>query len=854
MTNDNLKISLLQKILLFLKLNRKQLLQAFAILILGLLSTYVTSITVKKSVENYAQNEFYFLCKEINNKISTRLHAHAQLLRSQAALFRLKENITRAEWRDVYAKQLIEKNLPGIQGVGYAVLISPNHLAKHEKEIRDEGFPKYSVYPKGKREIYTAIIFLEPFNGRNLRAFGYDMFSEPVRREAMEKARDLNIASLTKKITLVQETNSDIQTGTLMYVPVYQNGKPTKTIKERRDALQGWVYSPYRMDDLMKGIMGGYESIRGKNVSLEIYDDVVYNKNMMLYNSKKTNNNSINKPSGFEYKTLISFNGHNWYLKYNAISSNLDYGKVWYTAISGISVSFLLFILYLSLIATAKRANRLAVLTREIKDSEERYRKAQQVGHVGSWEYDIKNKTFWGSDEGKRIYGFNLQSDFFTNEEILNCIIEKERVNQALIDLIEKNKPYNLEFEIVRYKSSERRIIDSIAELVKDKNGNPLKITGVIQDITERKQAERMFLDIIDKNPLSIQVVDKNGYTLNVNSAHTKLFGSIPPADYSIFNDYQVKEQGFGELFDHAKNGEVVYFPDLFYNAHNIKPEFPDIPIWISMVIFPLNDSSGKPERFVLMHEDISERKRSELIIKQQNIQLQELNLAKNKLFSIIAHDLKSPFQGFLGLTELLVEGINSFSKEELFSISKNMHESAANLFKLLQNLLEWSQIQKGTITFTPISLNLNSIISKNIEIIYQRAAQKEITILNKVTDEINIIADEKMADTVLRNLLSNAVKFTKKSGKIEINVKELKNQFIEISISDNGIGMSEELCNNLFKIDEKVGRTGTAGESSTGLGLLLCKEFVEKNGGKIWVKSEENVGSTFYFTLPKHN
>ncbi|MFH0736335.1 MAG: PAS domain S-box protein [bacterium] len=252
-----------------------------------------------------------------------------------------------------------------------------------------------------------------------------------------------------------------------------------------------------------------------------------------------------------------------------------------------------------------------------LRESERRYSKAQQIGHVGSWEYNIKNDTFWGSDEAKKIYGFNLTSDFFTTEEVLNCIIERERVNQALVDLIEINKPYDLEFEIVRYKSSERRIINSVAELIRDNNGNPLKVTGVIQDITKRKQAEGMFLDIIDKNPMSIQVVDKEGYTLKVNSAHTKLFGSVPPSNYSVLTDSQLMQQGFGYLIERVKNGEVVHFPDLFYNAHNLSPDLSDVPVWIRMVIFPINDSSGKPERFVLMHENITERKRAEVALKE---------------------------------------------------------------------------------------------------------------------------------------------------------------------------------------------------------------------------------------------
>ena len=247
----------------------------------------------------------------------------------------------------------------------------------------------------------------------------------------------------------------------------------------------------------------------------------------------------------------------------------------------------------------------------------------------------------------------------------------------------------------------------------------------------------------------------------------------------------------------------------------------------------------------------IIERKRAEEEIQSINNKLQDLNSTKDKFFSIIAHDLRSPFQGFLGLTQLLAEETNSFTREELTVITKDMHNSAGNLFKLLENLLAWSQIQKGTISFTIEELDLWVIISRNIETINQRAKQKEINIINLVSDSIKIYADEKMINSVVSNLLSNAVKFTKPGGKIIIAAKKNEDKVLEISVIDNGIGMSNALLQKLFKIDEKVGCKGTDGEPSTGLGLLLCKEFVEKHNGKIWVKSEENIGSSFYFSIP---
>ncbi len=251
---------------------------------------------------------------------------------------------------------------------------------------------------------------------------------------------------------------------------------------------------------------------------------------------------------------------------------------------------------------------------------------------------------------------------------------------------------------------------------------------------------------------------------------------------------------------------------------------------------------------------DITDRKKAEIIIQKQYAQLQELNSTKDKFFSIIAHDLRSPFQGFLGLTSLLVESNESFTQEELSAISKDMFNSANNLYKLLENLLSWAQIQKGTIGFAPQIIDLYCTVKLNIESIIQTALQKGIEIINKIPEKKLVYADEKMINTIIRNLLSNALKFTNKGGKIIIGAKETGKELIEIYISDNGVGMTKELTDKLFKIEEKVGRIGTDGEPSTGLGLLLCKEFVEKNGGIIWVESEEGKGSTFYFTVKKNN
>jgi two-component system, cell cycle sensor histidine kinase and response regulator CckA len=265
-----------------------------------------------------------------------------------------------------------------------------------------------------------------------------------------------------------------------------------------------------------------------------------------------------------------------------------------------------------------------------------------------------------------------------------------------------------------------------------------------------------------------------------------------------------------------------------------------------------LYDSGGNPVSILFVERDVTERKKAELIIQKQNKELFQLNATKDKLFSIIAHDLRSPFQGFIGITKLIAEETNNFSQEELLKIVKDINRSAINLHKLLLNLLDWARMQEGSISFNPVKLSLSTAIADNNELILSMGIQKGIEMFFEIPEYLSVYADEAMFNSILRNLLSNALKFTRPGGKVTVKAKAIDKNLIEFSISDTGIGMSEELCAKLFRMNEKVGTPGTEGELSTGLGLMLCKEFVEKHGGQIWVESQENIGSTFYFTI--HN
>lgn len=256
--------------------------------------------------------------------------------------------------------------------------------------------------------------------------------------------------------------------------------------------------------------------------------------------------------------------------------------------------------------------------------------------------------------------------------------------------------------------------------------------------------------------------------------------------------------------------------------------------------------------------------RRSNKLLEQKNIEfenaniklieseknLRELNATKDKLFSIIAHDLKNPFNALMGFSDLLDKNYNFLSEEERKEYIGVVSDSTQNLYKLLDNLLQWTRTQTGAITYISENFKLYPLIKQEVDILSPNADKKKININLKLDENQNVFADKNSIATVVRNLVSNAIKFTSNGGWIEIDAKQ-NSKFVEISVSDSGIGIKGDDIDKIFMLDSSFTTKGTANESGTGLGLLLCKEFVEKNNGKIWAESKKGKGSTFYFTLP---
>jgi len=378
-------------------------------------------------------------------------------------------------------------------------------------------------------------------------------------------------------------------------------------------------------------------------------------------------------------------------------------------------------------------------------------------------------------------------------------------------------------------------------------NGDVLYALIIGRDISERKLSEKKLHqgkefseNLIESMQDGFSLLDENGVHLRVNSALCKmtgfskdeLIGVGPPHPYW-------SDKGFSDIqkaFETTLKGKFDSFELLFK-----KKTGEDFHVIVSPSC--ITDINGN-KYFYATVKDITD-------IKKIQIELKDISLQKDKFLSILAHDLRSPFNTFLGFIDLMLDELDNMTISQIQIMLDKMKKSATNLYELINNLLEWSCLHRGVTNHNPVSFNLLKATEEFIDLVNIPARNKNINISIDIPDGLTVFADRNMVATILRNLLSNAIKFSEHSSEIIIKAWNQGNDKVTIEVKDFGIGMSADIIENLFTLSKQALRPGTDKEPSTGLGLILCKEFIERHNEKIWVESEEGKGSSFYFTLP---
>ncbi|MBE9467852.1 MAG: PAS domain-containing protein [Bacteroidetes bacterium] len=495
---------------------------------------------------------------------------------------------------------------------------------------------------------------------------------------------------------------------------------------------------------------------------------------------------------------------------------------------------------------------------KNLKESKEKLNKFVNHSRYIIYKYSTKRGNLFCSDRLFEISGYS-------NDEIKNTPFlfknslhpdDKKNIERALND-ISFGEGNSIEYR-VKTKSGKWIWLQNFVnrKIIID---DEIIIEGQVGEITAKKEAE--FKLNKSQQRLQLSLKTNNASMFEANFVTNEMFFSPELFKYLGYTDSHIpkKIDSFlkfimpddlsGVLKFLKKNVNKKKF-DCFleYRACDKAGNWH----WIESVgKVTKRKTNGEAVILTGISRDITQKRKSEQELKQSETKLRDSNTTKNKFFSIIAHDLINPFNSMLGFSKLLYENFEEFDQKKQKSFLGIVYKDLKITYNLLENLLIWSRSQNGKLNFTPERENLYLLINKTIELSSLVADNKKINIVNKINKEIFVNADNNMLSVILRNLVSNAIKFTPKCGEIILNAKN-NNKFVQISVKDNGVGMLPKLQTELFQIKNTISTAGTEKEKGTGLGLIICKEFVEKHGGEIWVKSEMNKGSEFLFTIPE--
>ncbi|MFW5706313.1 MAG: PAS domain-containing sensor histidine kinase [Bacteroidota bacterium] len=377
------------------------------------------------------------------------------------------------------------------------------------------------------------------------------------------------------------------------------------------------------------------------------------------------------------------------------------------------------------------------------------------------------------------------------------------------------------------------------------------RIRLVMSDITERKNIEKKlkrFRAALDSTADNIFLIDyDSAYFIDVNDAASRNLGysreefmKMQPAhinpEYSMEFIKQVREDYLRET-DNSTTMEMQY--------RRKNGTLIDVEVYLKTAL--IDDEKV----IVAVARDITERKKSQNQLAQYARELEELNTSKDKFLSIISHDLRGPFLGLKGYTQMLIEEYDLLEKEEIIDYLNKIHDSSKDLYTLVDNLLKWSRLELGKIPFEPQSFNLNDELESLFKLLTGIASKKQIKLIRSIPPDLYPFADRLMLLSIMQNLVGNAIKFTRKNGTVKIDAIN-NNHFIHIKVEDNGVGMTSEVMEKLFTLDKSHTSRGTSGEKGTGFGLIIAREMIKKMGGTLSIESEPLKGSSFTFTLPK--
>lgn len=536
------------------------------LLCLGLALTYGLQHAAREAEQQVRQAEFEHHVNEVVASITQRLHSYEQVLNGTAGLFSVSADVSASTFAAYVRGLKLEEQLPGIQGVGFAQLIRPEEKQQHIAQVQASGRGYYQIRPAGQRQLYSSVVYLEPAYWRNQRAIGYDMYADPVRRSAMQRARDEGTAWISAKVRLVQETEHNAQPGFLMYVPIYRPGSPLQTAEQRREQTLGWAYAAFRMNDFLQGILGPHLGEIGTVVDLEIYDGSTPAESNRLFDS---NSRTDRADASLKAIRQIAPLGHTWTLAIGSLAAfdaRWNNDKPLIITLTGTLISLLAALLIsLLVLARARAITSTQSMTLDLQESRQQLVEAQRISGLGVWIGDARSMSMRGTEHFSRILGLAPGDRSMGLRQLV--IDEDQPLLQAAFDAVLAGGRQDVELRIKRCSDGALRHVQVSGELSQRSVEGARQLIGVIRDITEAKQiekrlidSERQFRQLVELLPEGL-LIHYKWRVLFANPAAAKLLGAASPS--------QLLGEDFFQLIDPISQesvkdrlGKIIDQPD----------------------------------------------------------------------------------------------------------------------------------------------------------------------------------------------------------------------------------------------------------------------------------------------------
>jgi PAS domain S-box-containing protein len=884
----------------------------YLILASSLLLTIVATYYVLKTAEASDRLRFQNAVQRTHDDIQTRLNTYIELLYAGRALFAANAAVSREQFH-IYVERLdVHRRYPGVQGIGYAARVRAEDRDSFAAEMGRQGVEDFKLWPDTPRAEYYPIVYIEPLDARNRAVIGYDMFTEPARHAAMERARETGEAAATGRVTLVQEIVAEQkQAGFLIYVPVYRGSQIPATVAERQAALAGFVYSPFRVDDLLRGIFGN-ESYR--NLDFQIYDGAEPSAEDLMHRSTQSTNDTGVSPH-YTARTMLDVGGRTWSIsmasrpEFDAMSGARILPLV---PIGGLLISVLLFGITYSQARARRTIERSAFELRRseeaLRESESRLRKVVEANVIGLIIADFKGHIVEANDAFLNIIGSTRQdlSDGKLNRIELTPPEHRHLYEHAMEEMKRTGSHAPYEKEYVRPDGTRVPVLVGSAYL-----GGPEDLTvGFILDLTERKRVEQGLHEadrraLVEYERLLVRIASLAqafGTARDLTTVFRALrdFAVVSAPCIGVFislydprRDVRTAAYAWGDgdeiditqlppmpITSDGPNSRAVRTGELIvtndYQART--PGHPGIKVGVENGLLPrsslvapmsvmgriigtIDVQSYELAAYTEEHATALRMAANLAAVAVENVRLfehenkarklaEESNRMKDEFLATVSHELRTPLTAIFGWSRLLSSG--TLDEQARARAVETIERNAKAQAQIIDDILDVSRIITGKLHFDVEAVELAGVIEAAINAVRPAAEAKRIQLETAFEAQpVLISGDSNRLQQIVWNLLSNAVKFTPTGGRVSIGLAQ-SGAHVEITVTDTGPGINAEFLPYVFDRFRQADASTTRQHGGLGLGLAIVRHLVELHGGTVSAESHgEGRGATFKVNLP---